>query len=63
MSEKDERQAFEAWIQAAPIERSIAKFTRAHTSVAVWHGQYRSYETQLAWEAWLESANRRREAV
>lgn len=46
------RERFEAWISAPPFERSVE---RQGTNGA-WPGQYRSYETQAAWEAWQESA-------
>ena len=53
------RSAFEAWITAAPMEKDVARNSTDETKSA-WPGQYRSYEVQLAWEAWcasLESTN------
>lgn len=53
------RSAFEAWITAAPIEKDVTRNSTDETKSA-WPGQYRSYEVQLAWEAWcaaLESAD------
>lgn len=52
------REAFEVWISAPPYERSIER----QGENGSWPGQYRSYETQAAWEAWQESARQEREA-
>lgn len=50
MSEKM-RQAFEAWISAPPFEHDCKR--RAMDERATyWPGQYKRYETQIAWEAW-----------
>ena len=49
--------AFEVWISAPPFERS----TERQGENGSWPGQYRSYETQSAWEAWQESAKVERE--
>ena len=45
------RSAFEAWITAAPIEKDVTR-NPTDWSKSAWPGQYRSYEVQLAWEAW-----------
>lgn len=52
------REQFEAWISAPPHERSVERKGENGS----WPGQYRSYETQVAWEAWQESAKHEREA-
>lgn len=52
------REAFEVWISAPPYERSVNR--RGEDDA--WPGQYWSYETQAAWEAWQESAKQEREA-
>lgn len=49
------RDRFEAWITAPPFEKDIARSPHDQTKFA-WPGQYRSYEVQLAWEAWCEAA-------
>ncbi|MEK9735745.1 MAG: hypothetical protein VW239_00315 [Candidatus Nanopelagicales bacterium] len=55
--EQDIRAAFEAWISAPPFEHSLARWPDdwKHT----WPGQYARIDTQLAWEAWRESAKAR----
>lgn len=53
------RAAFESWISAPPYERSVER----QGENGSWPGQYRSYETQAAWEAWQESARQAREAA
>lgn len=52
------RAAFEAWISAPPFDRSIER----QGENGSWPGQYRSYETQSAWEAWQEAGRQEREA-
>lgn len=52
------RAQFETWISAPPYERSIER----QGDNGSWPGQYRSYETQAAWESWQESAKHEREA-
>lgn len=52
------REAFEVWISAPPHERSVER--RGENDA--WPGQYWSYETQAAWEAWQEAARQEREA-
>lgn len=52
------REAFEAWISAPPYERSVER----QGENGSWPGQYRSYETQAAWESWQESARQAMEA-
>lgn len=52
------REAFEAWISAPPFERSVER----QSEHGAWPGQYRSYETQAAWESWQESAKQERES-
>ena len=42
------RKAFEAWATAEPREWDISRFDES----APWPGNYRSYPTQCAWEAW-----------
>lgn len=46
------REAFEKWISSDPYNRSVAR----HGDRGTWPGQYKSYATQLAREAWQESA-------
>ena len=53
------RSAFEAWITDAPMEKDVTRNSTDERKSA-WPGQYRSYEVQLAWEAWcaaLESTD------
>ena len=45
------RSAFEAWITDPPMEKDVARNSTDDRKSA-WPGQYRSYEVQLAWEAW-----------
>lgn len=45
------RSAFEAWITDPPMEKDVARNSTDDRKGA-WPGQYRSYEVQLAWEAW-----------
>ena len=52
------RSAFEAWITAAPMEKDVTRNSTDETKSA-WPGQYRSYEVQLAWEAWCASLEHR----
>lgn len=51
--------AFEKWISSDPYNRLIAK----HGDCGTWPGQYKSYATQLAWEAWQEAARQERQAI
>ena len=45
------RSAFEAWITDPPMEKDVVRNSTDDRKSA-WPGQYRSYEVQLAWEAW-----------
>ena len=47
------RQRFEAWFRAPPREGQTVLLPDDHP---MWPGQYASYVTQLAWEAWEEAA-------
>lgn len=42
------REAFESWASAPPREWSCS----IHDTDSLWPGQYQSYFTQAAWEAW-----------
>lgn len=57
MSEASRAQ-FEAWISAPPYEHMCDR----NSDSSPWPGQYKRYETQLAWEAWQKSAQQEREA-
>ena len=48
------RTDFEAWISGPPYELACNIFPPP----TIWEGQYKSYRTQLAWEAWQECAGR-----
>ena len=48
------RSSFEKWITAPPFEKDVSRFGLDQERYA-WPGQYRSYEVQLAWEAWCAS--------
>jgi hypothetical protein len=50
------RPAFEAWITSYPYEREIKRWPKDETEYAWQEGQYCDITTQLAWEAWQESA-------
>lgn len=45
---KGERDAFEAWITASPIEACVTRLGPQSS----WPGHYRNYAVQLAWESW-----------
>lgn len=45
------RESFERWITSPPLEKDITRNSTDEEKSA-WPGQYRSYEVQLAWEAW-----------
>lgn len=49
------RPAFEEWITSPPYEREIKRWPKDETKYS-WPGQYCDITTQLAWEAWQESA-------
>lgn len=51
------RERFEAWITSSPYEQSVER----QSDKGAWPGQYRSYETQSAWEAWQEAVRQTRE--
>jgi hypothetical protein len=51
-----EREAFEKWISEMPYERDTARWDMDDENT-VWPGQYKDYETELAWCAWQERAN------
>lgn len=53
MSRKD----FEAWISNPPYERMCDRGSPG----SAWPGQYKNYETQLAWEAWQAATAKQRE--
>lgn len=45
------RERFEAWISAPPFEHMCDR-RPMDERVTCWPGQYKRYETELAWEAW-----------
>lgn len=45
------RERFEAWIKAPPFERRCMRWPD-DTPETAWPGTYRSYEVELAWQAW-----------
>lgn len=47
------RQAFEAFISAPPFEMGISRFDDR----GAWPGNYKSYETDLAWQSWQAATN------
>jgi len=51
-----QRVQFEQWITAPPFEREIHRQGQSNS----WPGQYHDYQTQLAWEAWLEAVQQSR---
>ena len=51
MRDDTTRQEFEAWISAPPLERPTARYPEGPKRT-IWPGQYKHYDTQLAWEAW-----------
>lgn len=51
MREDKLREEFEAWITSAPLEKPVHRNPESN----IWPGQYKSYEVQLAWEAWQAS--------
>lgn len=46
------REAFEAWIQASPIERRLTILGEG----SPWAGQYRDSYIEISWAAWQASA-------
>jgi hypothetical protein len=46
------RDAFEAWIQSPPFERSVARFPEG----SAWTGNYLEIDIDLAWCAWQDAA-------
>lgn len=56
-TQSEVRRQFEAWVSAAPFERSIERFADNPVRHA-WPGAYRDITVDLAWQAWLESAAR-----
>ena len=48
-----ERIRFEVWISTSPYEYSLDR----ENDDDAWPGQYKEYQVQLAWEAWLYRAN------
>ena len=48
------RERFERWISSQPIEADISRYPDNATEYA-WPGNYRTYNVQLAWEAWCEA--------
>lgn len=48
------REQFEAWIKAPPFEHLCDR----KGSESAWPGNYKRYETQLAWEAYEEATDR-----
>ena len=46
------RQEFEATISAPPYEHMCDR----NSAASAWPGQYKRYETQLAWEMWQAAA-------
>jgi len=50
-----ERKAFEAWVGAPPYERDLKRFAADDATLP---NQYKNYETELAWCAWRERADR-----
>lgn len=50
------RLSFEAWITSPPYQKCVARNSSDEMKSA-WPGQYRTYEVQLAWEAWSKSAH------
>ncbi len=57
-----ERNKFELWIGDAPYERCLVRFPDDDTQTN-WPGQYRSRETELAWQAWLERSKQKDESA
>ena len=53
MEEEFERAIFEKWISSPPFELSC----EINGELSAWPGNYKCYETELAWEAWKERAN------
>lgn len=47
------RQAFEAFITAPPFEMGISRFDDR----GAWPGSYRSYDVDLAWQAYKAATN------
>lgn len=55
----DARKRFEAWISSKPYEHMCDMVSEC----SAWPGQYKRYETQLAWEAWQQAISLDREAT
>jgi hypothetical protein len=53
MNKEQERRRFEQWISQPPYEKSISRWDTDRTHV--WPEQYKNYDVQLAWDAWLEA--------
>lgn len=51
---QQERLRFEEWIASPPIEADITR-APGEEHLSAWPGQYRDYQVQLAWEAWVEA--------
>ncbi len=45
------RADYERWIKSPPHEHTCDR----HSDQSAWPGQYKRYETQLAWEAWQKA--------
>ena len=54
MDNETSRKQFEAWISAPPYEHMC---DRNHDDLSAWLGQYKRYETQIAWDAWQAARN------
>lgn len=52
LTEDECRAEFERWIGAPPFEHMCDRMSESSS----WRGQYKRYETQLAWCAWIECA-------
>jgi hypothetical protein len=53
------RKKFEQWISSAPFEKSIERLP----DNALWPGNYKDIEVDLAWFCWQEVAARAREEI
>lgn len=53
------REAFEAWAKQPPREWAVERFS-PHAS---WPRQYRDYNVQCAYEAWIEAIRLTRELI
>ena len=56
LAEGSMRADFEAWVSAPPFEKDTRRFPNQSDRFA-WPDQYRSYEVELAWEAWQAASN------